>query len=235
MSEITEGVGRNIRAQRKKRNLTLNELALLVHKSKSTLSKYEKGEIAVDVETLYELADAFHIHVEQLLYVRKERKGITDSERSPAFFSGVTQFYSYFYDGRSRELIRCVFDVLSKTDDNQYKVMMYMNYKDMAHYQNCETTYFGYIEHYDAVTNINLINQDSPMERASAQILASYLESDMKWGLWNGLSSRPLMPIATKMLFTRKPLHGHEDVIQELKISKEDIRLLRLYNMLPVI
>lgn len=113
--------------------------------------------------------------------------------------------------------------------------MMYMNYKTYDHYQDCETTYIGYIEHYDAVTNIMLTNQHSPMEKASAQILASYLDSDMKWGLWNGLSSRPLMPIATKMLFTKNRLRGKEDIINDLKISKEDIKLLRLYNMLPVL
>lgn len=235
MSEILNGVGRNIRAQRKKRGLTLDELSALVNKSKSTLSKYEKGEIAVDVETLYELADALHIHVEQLLYVREHRAGILAGESSPAFFSGVTQFYSCLYDGRSHELLRSVIDILSQTEENQYKVMMYMNYKDLEHYQNCETTYYGFIEHYDAITNINLVNQDSPMERASAQILASYLDSDMKWALWNGLSSRPMMPIATKMLFTKKPLRGDEEIVQELKISREDVRLLRLYNMFPVI
>ena len=235
MSEILSGIGRNIRAQRKKRSLTLDELSVLVNKSKSTLSKYEKGEIAVDVETLYDLADALHIHVEQLLYVREHRQGIHDGENSPAFFNGVTQFYSCLYDGRSRELLRSVFDILSQTDENQYKIMMYMNYKDLAHYQNCETTYYGFIEHYDAITNINLINQDSPMERASAQILAAYLDSDVKWGLWNGLSSRPMMPIATKMLFTKKPIRGDEEIVQDLRISREDVRLLRLYNMFPVI
>ena len=97
MSEITKGLGHNIRVYRKKSGLTLDELSILVCKSKSTLSKYEKGEIAVDIETLYELADAFHIHVEQLLYSRPSATGITSSETHPAFFNGVTQFYSYIF------------------------------------------------------------------------------------------------------------------------------------------
>lgn len=235
MSEITLGIGHNIRVYRKKRGITLDELSGMVCKSKSTLSKYEKGEISVDIETLYELADAFHIHVEQLLYLREKRQDTETSASNPAFFNGITQFYSYLYDGRNHALMRSVIDILSKTEENRYKIMMYMNYKDFSHYQNCETTYTGCIEHYDAVTNIVLINKDSSMERASAQILASYLESDIKWGLWNGLSSRPLMPIATKMLFTKKNLKGDEEIIRQLKISKEDIRLLRLYNMFPVI
>lgn len=235
MSAISEGIGHNIRVYRKKNNLTLDKLAELVCKSKSTLSKYEKGEISVDIETLYDLADALHIHVEQLLYARPARTGIKEKDNRPAFFHGVQQFYSYIYDGRSRTIMESVFDIQSQTAPSQYNIMMYMNILSFESYQNCETTYYGYIEHYDAVTNILLTNQYSPMEKASAQMLASYLDADRKWGLWNGLSSRPLMPIAAKMLFTRKRVKKEDPILDHLKISKDDIRRLKLYNMLPVV
>lgn len=68
MSEITIETGRHINDFRKRRNMTLQEMAGLIHKSKSTLSKYESGEISVDIETLYEIADTLHVHVEQLIY-----------------------------------------------------------------------------------------------------------------------------------------------------------------------
>ena len=68
MAEISREIGNRIRNFRKMRNLTLEDLSLLIRKSKSTISKYEHGEIAIDIETLYDLADALQIHVEQLLY-----------------------------------------------------------------------------------------------------------------------------------------------------------------------
>ncbi len=43
-----------------------------------------------------------------------------------------------------------------------------------------------------------------------------------------------MMPIAAKMLLSPRPLTEDAELIRRLKISKEDIRLLRLYNMLPV-
>ncbi|KGK86464.1 helix-turn-helix transcriptional regulator [Clostridium sp. HMP27] len=234
MSEISTQVGKQIRAFRKMRKLTLDELSNMLHKSKSTISKYEKGEISIDIQTLYEIADALQIHVEQLLYLRPKRTVISPQNNSPAFFSGASQFYSYLYDGRSNNIIRCVFDVLSETENNQYKIMMYMNYKDFENYQNCENTYWGYIEHYDALTRISLVNKDTPMEKASVQILASYLDSGTKWGLFNGFSSRPMMPIAVKMLFSKTRLKEDSALIHQLKVSKDDIRLLKLYNMLSV-
>lgn len=234
MAEISVEVGKRIRNFRKMRNMTLDQLSSIICKGKSTISKYEKGEIVVDIETLYDIADALQVHVEQLLYYRPKRAIILSKNNSPAFFNGVSQFYAYLFDGRSNQLIRCVFDVLSETEENNYKIMMYMNFKDYESYQKCETTYWGYIEHYDALTNIMLTNQDSPMEKASAHILASYLVSDTKWGIFNGISSRPMMPIAIKMLFSKVRLKEDEELIKQLKVSKDDIRLLKLYNMMSV-
>ncbi|MBS6951726.1 MAG: helix-turn-helix transcriptional regulator [Enterocloster asparagiformis] len=234
MSGTMAEIGKHIRDFRKMRHMTLEDMSKIICKSKATISKYERGEIAVDVETLYELAAALNVHVEQLLYCPPDRVPISASPSHPAFFNGVSHFFSYLFDGRSNQIIRCRFDVLSKTEQNQYKLMMYMNFSDYGKYQICENTYWGYIEHFDAITNIVLTNRDTPMEKASVQILASYLDADTKWGLWNGFSSRPMMPIATKMLFSREILKEDPDLSRRLKISKEDIRLLKLYNMLAV-
>ncbi len=235
MSEISKEIGKQIRSFRKRRGMTLDDLSRIICKSKSTISKYEKGEIPLDVETLYEIAGALQIYVEQLLYCLPGRTAISAGTDSPAFFAGCSQFYSYLFDGRNGQLIRCVFDVLSQTSDQGYRIMMYMNYKDYHDYHICENTYWGSIEHYDALTHIQLTNQDSPIEKASVQILASYLDAYRKWGLWNGFSSRPMMPIAMKMLFSRTILKETPELIKKLKVSKEDIRLLKLYNMLSVL
>ena len=44
-----------------------------------------------------------------------------------------------------------------------------------------------------------------------------------------------MMPIAMKMLFSRTILKETPELIKKLKVSKEDIRLLKLYNMLSVL
>ena len=234
MTEISQAIGSNLRLYRKKRHMTLEDVARAVCKGKSTLSKYEKGEIVLDVETLYELADVLQVHVSQLLYNPPYKETIQPEKANATFFSGVQQFYSYLFDGRSGKLMRCVFDVVSHPEPNQYGIRMYMNFKDYARYKLCETTYYGYMEHFDSLTNIMLTNEDSPIEKASAHILASYQSADYKWGLFNGISSRPLMPISIKMLFTKAQLNETQDLIDSLKVSKEDIRFLKLYNMLSV-
>ena len=100
--------------------------------------------------------------------------------------------------------------------------------------KRCESTYYGYIEYYDTLSDISLTNQDSPMEKASCKVLAAYLEAPTKWGLWIGVSSRPIMPIATKILLSKSPLAADAELAKRLKISREDVRLLKLCNMIPV-
>ena len=235
MGEISYEIGKKIRTFRKSRNMTLEELARIVCKNKSTLSKYETGEIVLDIETIYEISRALNIHVEQLLYCTPERVPIRDQGAHPAFFSGLTQFYSYYYDGRVNRIVPAVFDVLLLSEDHRYKIMMYMNFADFDSYQNCATSCWGYMEHYDAITNITLTNQASPMERAFCQILATFTTSDTIWGLFTGLSVRPMMPVAIKMLISKKRLAMDESLMRRLKVTKEDIRLMKHYNMMTVL
>lgn len=231
MSIISQEIGKKVRTLRKNKSMTLVELACKINKSKATLSKYEKGEIVIDIVTLYEIAKALQVPVERLLYTEPS-KPVEHKSSTPTFFKGLNTFYSYVYDGRSNKLMRCVFDVLAEENTDRFKVMMYMNFESYDNYQRCENTYYGYMEHFDALSNILMTNSDTNMEKVSINILASFLDSDTKWGLFCGVSSRPMMPIAVKMLFSKKILKEDDTLIQSLKVSKEDIRLLKHYNML---
>lgn len=136
MNKLSSEIGKRIKNFRKKRMLTIESLAQMICKSKATVSKYEKGEIILDIVTLYDLATALQIHVEQLLYTRSERTIITNNEKK-RIFNGLSQFFSYVFDGRSNQILKCVFDVLSEAGNSRYKIMMYMNFNNYENYQNC--------------------------------------------------------------------------------------------------
>lgn len=232
MRDLNSEIGEKIRIFRKRKGMTLEELAKALFKSKATVSKYERGEITLDIITLYEISNILNVNIEQLLFLKKESDIPTPSSSNPAFFSDINQFYSYVYDGRVNKIMKCVFDIVPTEARTGNNIYMYMNFKDYKNYQDCENTYHGTIDHYDTLTNIVMRNQDTYIEQVSISILASFLDSSTKWGLFFGISSRPLMPIAVKMLFSRNILKENEELVEQLKISREDIRLLRHYNML---
>ena len=91
MSEISTEVGKRIRYFRMSRNMTIEELAAAVYKSKATISKYEKGDIVMDIETLYEIANRLHVHVDQLLVSQTPHR-VVEHEVNPSFFRDVNRF-----------------------------------------------------------------------------------------------------------------------------------------------
>ena len=226
----SEYVGKRIKGFRKMRNLTLSELGSLINKTESTISKYESGNIIVDLETLYDISDALKVPIDQLIYIPNNQIN-PNEEYIPTFFQDIDIIYSYYYDGRSDELIRCVMEISNYSKNNKKKVYFYMNFKDYDMYHDCENRYQGYIEHYHALTNIELVNLDTGMERSNIKILATFLDTNLRWGLYNGFSFRPMMPVSLKMLFSRSKLDESADFINSLKISKDDIKNLRHYNM----
>ncbi|PYE45690.1 helix-turn-helix transcriptional regulator [Paenibacillus barcinonensis] len=234
MNNINQEVGKKIKNFRKWRGLTVQQLADQIFKSKGTLSKYESGDITLDLVTLHQIADALNIQVEQLLYKEPRHASPLMNTVQSSFFKNSTRFYSYFYDGRNNSLIRCVIDMMAQSDANRYRTVMYMNVKDFENYQECENMYWGHTEHYDTLTTLILKNQATPLENLYINILASFQESEKKWGLMAGVSFRPFMPIALKMLFSRTPMPETPELYNELKISKEDLRTLKIYNMLAV-
>lgn len=232
-SHINKQIGQKIRNFRRKKGLTIVELSHLLYKSKATVSKYERGEISLDIPTLYEIASILDVHINQLLEFNKVQQ-IGKSTITPTFFKGVTRLYSYLYDGRADSLMRNVFDIIPQNEDKPNKVYMYMNITSYEEYQNCENTYSGEIIHFDATTSFSLKNQNTPMGNAYINILASFVDTKTKWGLFTGLSVRPLMPISTKMLFSKKKIMDEEELIEVLKISDADIQKLKLFNMFSV-
>lgn len=232
MEHISAALGARVRAFRKDRGLTLQQLAEAIHKSRATVSKYESGEIALDVPTLYELAAVLRVQPGELLPPVRETAPLPDHGGSvPYLFRDAAQFYAYYYDGRNGTLVRCVMDILSRDEAGRFRIAFYMNFKDYSHYQACEHTYHGFMEHFDVLTNIYGQSRDTPVEKISISILASFQDVEQKWGLWTGISSRPIMPVAVKMLFSKTPLAEDRALVARLKISKEDIRLMKIYNM----
>ncbi len=232
--EIEKEIGNNVKFYRKKCNMTLDDLAAAICKSKSCLSKYEHGQIAMDITTLYEIARALHVQAQQLLCFEEPEDTPGVSRSVPAFFQGLRRFYLYYFDGRCKKITRSVADILDAEDVSHFQVRMYMNISDYRRYHLCENTYIGSIQHYDSISCLRLQNQSMPMDQYQVGIPHPYMDAPVKWGLAYGISSRPLMPTSTKVLVSKQMQEETEEFQKSLLLSKEDVRLMRQYNMLII-
>ncbi len=145
---ITREVGSRIRYARKSRGMSMDELAQAIYKTRSAISKYENGQISVDIATLYDIANALKVSIYDLLYRNTPDIDQEYNAEVPAFFREVSQLYMYFFDGRVNRAQCTVIDIFPTEESNTAEVLMYMNIKDLAHYRVCESTYHGTLTHY---------------------------------------------------------------------------------------
>ena len=230
--DIAKEIGAKIRHYRKAKQMTVDQLAQAICKSKSCVSKYETGQISIDILSLYEIAQVLDVKVTQLLYLPLSATPGAPSGSVPAFFVGLNHFYMYYYDGRKNQITRSVVDIFSELEPGVYHIQMYMNVEDYDHYQLCENFYDGTLTHYDALSTLVLDNQSMEMDHYQVGIPSPYMNAPTKWALAFGISSRPLMPTSTKILLSKTIQKETPEFEKSLRLSKEDIRLMKLYNML---
>lgn len=162
---ITREVGSRIRYARKSRGMSMDELAQAIYKTRSAISKYENGQISVDIATLYDIANALKVSIYDLLYRNTPDIDQEYNAEVPAFFREVSQLYMYFFDGRVNRAQCTVIDIFPTEESSTAEVLMYMNIKDLAHYRVCESTYHGTLTHYEAFSAMLFQNDDMPMDK----------------------------------------------------------------------
>jgi transcriptional regulator with XRE-family HTH domain len=234
MSEISSEIGETIRHFRKSKGITLEELGKQIRRSKSTIQKYEAGKIVIDIETFYEIAHALNIYPEQLLYSESKYFMEPELHNPKTLFKESTALYSYMYDGRINKLLRSIFIISNNAEHGKFPTAFYMNIPSFDKYMFAENTYFGYSQHHDTFTSMFLTHTSTEVENVSITILSTFQETSERWGMMSGISFRPFMPVSFKMLFSRTPLQEDEELIKRLKISQNDIRMMKLFNMFNI-
>lgn len=224
MSEITRHIGDRIRLYRKNKRMTLEQFAALLHKSKSTVSKYECGEISIDIETLYEIAAALQINIRQLL---DREFGCPASTLMPrGFFSKGSRFYIYYNNKNSSRIVPGVLE-LSLECDNTYSSVFYADVKDYDNLYQCRHLYYGDIHYSDSFVNLVMQNQDNAAERIFFNIANTFGQGTVTVGMLSATSSKYMIPISLKAIISQNVLPQDEALRTALQFTREDISLMR--------
>ena len=232
MKEISIHVGQKIRLFRKMKGMTIEVFAGMIGKSKATVSKYENGDISIDVETLFAIAQALEVPVNQLIDYADEKAADKGEKKHQLTKS---RYYMYFYDGRRSRIVRNVIEVQDGGQENGvFEANMYAYLENFDQYYQCKLLYRGVMRRYDTFVNFNLENQNNKVERAFLYAINSFSHSGRMAGLYCGLSTQPILPACFKFVLSPEILEEDEDLKEELMISKEDIKTLKKMNMFVV-
>lgn len=238
MSDISRHVGERIRTYRKALGLTLQQLADLIHKSRSSVSKYETGEITLDIETLYDLSRALNVSVAQLTDYQPSIPSVPAPVQQPApdmpgrspFFQ-ASRLYFYFYDGRYNRLKDGVIDIHKEDGENvNYEASLSISAVTPTG-RSSGTHYSGKVVYSDMLIRFSFVNQYNTLEEDLLYIFNPLEPRDFTEGLLCGISSADLMPCAFKCLVTLTPQAPSEELKAHLLITQKEMRRWKKLNM----
>lgn len=233
MEMVTKYIGDKIKFYRKLNGLSISELADQIHKSKSTLSKYENGGIILDVETLNDIAKALKVDITQFFDYDTDMYQNEINKLNPFFQKNG--MYIYYYDGRKKGVVKSLFTIqTSKCNETEsgYSCNFYMDIPSFDSSEECEYFYIGELNPFDLVTYATVINQTNPMERMGMCMLNPFHNNGCSWGLMFGISYKPIAPFSRKFLISNGPLKECELSLDKLMLTPEELKTMKNLNMM---
>lgn len=231
MNEVNQHVGSRIRLYRKAKKLTLLALSQQIHKSKATLSKYETGDITVDIATLFDIANVLGIKVQQLIDYTPPSSVPAAVKQTGSFFP-QKHIYVYFFDGRVGKIIKSLLEV--DQESIRGTASFYHDVPSFERFEECRNLYFGSVDYFDTVTNFSFENQSNRIEHVYLCAINPFDRGEQVLGLLSGISRYPILPISIKCILSPVILEENDELMEKIVLSKKDMRLIKNLNMFAV-
>lgn len=220
--DIAKHVGMRIRTFRKQKRMTLKQLADALNKSESTLSKYETGDISIDITTLYEIALYLGVSINQIMDYQEDNHNTVTKKNVGNFFERQDKFYMYQYFGPTKTIWECVLEIIRK-DNEDDSAILYYGIPDEVNFTNSEYIYAGNIYYYDSVVYMFFYNQYNFSDKVFIYAKSPFTSKHTTVGLVTGLSSSMRNPYAFKVLFSEIREKQDAELKDSLLITKKEV------------
>lgn len=228
---FSQHVGERIKFYRKNRRMSQQKLADRIHKSKSTLSKYESGQIAIDVDSLYDIAKVLGVELFQFMDVDIHQQEEVVIHGLP--FGGKESLYIYYYDGRTKRITKTLLELKYKQKEgNNIPCYCYMDAPSFDEHIQCKYFYSGEFTFYELFSYCTLHNQSNPMEQIGMCILNPFHNNRNTWGFMYGISYNPITPFALKFLISTNQIPSSELKPADLELTKSELKTIKNLNMM---
>jgi transcriptional regulator with XRE-family HTH domain len=231
---ISEYVGKQIKKHRKRNGLTIEQFSQKIGKSKATISKYENGAISIDIETLQEIADALEVEISML--VDYQSPNTKPAKLPENIYFNKPFAYMYYFDGRTRKITRSLMKFYQKEDNQSHlDVIMYHGLSSFDDPEKCQHLFTGKAYPYDVITHFIMTNQVNPSEKMYICMMNPTHANSQAVGIVSGLGTLPFFaPISIKAMISKEILEENDRFMEVIKLSKEDLRQARHYNMMVI-
>ncbi len=231
---INRHIGTRIRTHRKNLGMTIQSLADKIYKSRATVSKYETGEISLDMVTLFNVASALQVTPNQLIDYRVETPS-DNGLRASALktFHNAQRLYFYFYDGRYNRLKDGVIDILPDKEGHQHTATLTISVVTEDG-KSSEIYYLGTVTYSDRLIRFSFTNQYNTLEESLLYIFNPLELRDSTYGMLCGISSADMRPCAFKCLVTLTSQQYSDELKKHLRLTRDELKESKKLNMLVI-
>lgn len=228
MSEHLRDLGLYLKAMRKSRKEKLEDVAFAIGKSVSTVSRYEKGQIPIDLNTLCALSRHYDVDLTQgISHVAQ-----AESTENPSETFMSSTFYLYYNDAKSEREIVSIID--RKYTESGHQLLLFYDVKKKDDPGSCKDIYTGSLVESNVATHIQVINTKNKSDKIFVILNPLEMNPNEQLGVMIcSLEKEGFAPMATKCLLTKEPRNGpiSESIAN---ISSSEFRKLKKTNQLII-
>ena len=233
---ISAIVGERIKLYRKAKHITQKELGQMIGKEKSVISKYESAQVAIDIQTLYEISDSLEVPLSALIGQYIPASG---TKNPISGFIDQNRVYMYIMHKMGKQkkglLSSCITLEPVMTPDNTeqptiIKAIWYNALKDINDLTTAQSIIPGMLEVYETASLFTFMNRRR--HNYKTMILALNFANDLKYthGMAMTIASFPPMPITSRITLAREPLEDMERLVNDLTLNSEDWKIFKQFN-----
>ena len=229
MNNLSIHIGKRIRYYRKAQNLTISQLADMICKSKSSISKYENAEVSIDIETLSAISNALNIPLSQLIDY-SESSASSSFNHLEGFFHNTNLFYMYntFFN---KKIIQSVLIIKPSSND---EADCYFDIKNTDDYYNCGCLYHGHMTSSYTHVNFHLSNEINAADEISLFFNNLFYNTNTTTGLISSISEHLIVPCAGKTILSKIPIKSLAQLNELFQFTTNEQKYLRSNNMLVI-
>ena len=226
MSEFNiKDFGENIKEYRKAKNFSQDNLADKLRKDRSTISKYETGELIPNAEDISRICDILEIYPNDLF--EKDYK-IQNKENNKNPF-GTDTIYLYFnaYNYKTKKFGKDKFKLVFTEKPDQIRVDYYSLY-DNKIYES------GYMLADNCVAFMVVENYKSTSARLEVSEFVVNIcngVDNLMQGTYHGTNGQ-YIPSIRKCYFSKKNVEFTDKMFNDLKVSDDEMATLKEQNAL---
>ena len=211
--------GQNLKKYRKLKELSQENIATLLGKTKATISKYENGDLLMSAEDISNVCDELGIYSSDLF--EQEYKNINKDNTNNPFKSNRLYVYFNAYDYKTKKFRKgkYILDIIERPD---FVRVDYYIPDDSKIYLR------GYMHADKSVAFISLENYEpnnARLDHALIEINIVNGVNDLMMGTLVGTNSQ-YIPSIRKCYFSQKDIEFTDEMLENLKPTKQDLYTL---------